>query len=97
MWTFTHSGIRDWNHPTAVLFCTMLCCSGVFLDMLTPKGRIINSCTVNYQTVYMLIMETQVSKLTHACTLDFDEEPAFKQEFTQLAEQVYMERETSCR
>ena len=31
---------------------------------VTPKGRIINSCTVDYQTVYMLIMETQVSKLT---------------------------------
>src|SRR5258705_10603550 len=29
-----------------------------------PKGRIINNCTVDYQTVYMLIMETQVSKLT---------------------------------
>jgi hypothetical protein len=29
-----------------------------------PKGRIINSCTVDYQTVFMLIMETQVSKLT---------------------------------
>jgi hypothetical protein len=31
---------------------------------VTPKGRIINSCTVDYQTVFMLIMETQVSKLT---------------------------------
>jgi hypothetical protein len=29
-----------------------------------PKGRIINSCTVDYWTVFMLIMETQVSKLT---------------------------------
>ena len=29
-----------------------------------PKGRIINSCTVDFQTLYMLIMETQVSKLT---------------------------------
>jgi hypothetical protein len=28
-----------------------------------PKGRIINSCTVDYWTVFMLIMETQVSKL----------------------------------
>jgi hypothetical protein len=31
---------------------------------VTPKGRIINSCTVDHQTVFMLIMETQVSKLT---------------------------------
>ena len=31
---------------------------------VTPKGRIINSCTVDYQTVFMLIMEIQVSKLT---------------------------------
>jgi hypothetical protein len=31
---------------------------------VTPKGRIINSCTVDYQTVFILIMETQVSKLT---------------------------------
>jgi hypothetical protein len=29
---------------------------------VTPKGRIINSCTVDYWTVFMLIMETQVSK-----------------------------------
>jgi hypothetical protein len=29
-----------------------------------PKGRIINSCTVDHRTVFMLIMETQVSKLT---------------------------------
>jgi hypothetical protein len=29
-----------------------------------PKGRIINSCAVDHQTVFMLIMETQVSKLT---------------------------------
>jgi hypothetical protein len=28
-----------------------------------PKGRIINSCTVDHWTVFMLIMETQVSKL----------------------------------
>ena len=38
--------------------------------------------------------------LEHARTLDFDEEPhydEFKQEFTQLAEQAYMERETSCK
>jgi Integrase zinc binding domain len=31
---------------------------------VTPKGRIINSCTVDYWTAFMLIMETQVSKLT---------------------------------
>ena len=31
---------------------------------VTPKGRIINSCTVDYRTVFILIMETQVSKLT---------------------------------
>jgi hypothetical protein len=31
---------------------------------VTPKGRIINSYTVDYQTVFMVIMETQVSKLT---------------------------------
>ena len=31
---------------------------------VTPKGRIINSCTVDYRTVFMLIMETPVSKLT---------------------------------
>jgi hypothetical protein len=31
---------------------------------VTPKGRIINSCTVDHQTVFMLIMEIQVSKLT---------------------------------
>src|SRR5258705_13458378 len=30
---------------------------------VTSKGRIINSCTVDYRTVFMLIMETQVSKL----------------------------------
>jgi hypothetical protein len=34
-------------------------------NVITPKGRIINSCTVDHQTVFMLIMETQVSKLTH--------------------------------
>jgi len=33
-------------------------------NAVTPKGRIINSCTVDYQTVFILIMETQVSKLT---------------------------------
>jgi len=33
-------------------------------NAVTPKGRIINSCTVDHQTVFMLIMETQVSKLT---------------------------------
>jgi len=32
--------------------------------MVTPKGRIINSCTVNHWTLFMLIMGTQVSKLT---------------------------------
>jgi len=31
---------------------------------VTPKGRIINCCTVDHRTVFMLIMETQVSKLT---------------------------------
>jgi hypothetical protein len=31
---------------------------------VTPKGRIINSCTADYRIVFMLIMETQVSKLT---------------------------------
>jgi hypothetical protein len=31
---------------------------------VTPKGRIINSCTVDHWTVFMLIMKTQVSKLT---------------------------------
>ena len=31
---------------------------------VTPKGKIINSYTVDYWTVFMLIMETQVSKLT---------------------------------
>src|ERR1700683_2793733 len=30
---------------------------------VTPKGRIINSCT-DYWTIFMLIIETQVSKLT---------------------------------
>jgi len=33
-------------------------------NAVTPKGRIINSCIVDYWTVFMLIMETQVSKLT---------------------------------
>jgi hypothetical protein len=33
-------------------------------NAVMPKGRTINSCTVDYQTVYMLIMETQISKLT---------------------------------
>src|ERR1700683_696134 len=35
-----------------------------------PKGRIINSCTVDYWTVYMLIMETQVNKLTASHILE---------------------------
>jgi hypothetical protein len=34
------------------------------INAVTPKGRITNSCTVDYWTVFMLIMETQVSKFT---------------------------------
>jgi len=33
-------------------------------NAVTPKGRIINSCTVGHWTVFILIMGTQVSKFT---------------------------------
>ena len=35
---------------------------------IMPKGRIISSYTVDHQTVFMLIMEIQVSKLTGRIT-----------------------------
>jgi hypothetical protein len=40
-------------------------------NAVTPKARIINSCTVDHWTVFMLIMETQVSKLTLVCVINY--------------------------
>jgi hypothetical protein len=33
-------------------------------NAVRPKGRIINSCTVDHQTGFKLLMETQENKLT---------------------------------
>jgi hypothetical protein len=33
-------------------------------DVVTPNGRIINSCTVDYQTVYLMSRKTHINKLT---------------------------------
>jgi len=52
------------DFPDVVLAVSMQRLSAT--NVVMPKGRIINSCTVDYWTVFMLIMETQVSKLTLA-------------------------------
>jgi hypothetical protein len=47
-----------------IILCRLFTTNAVML-----KGRIINSCTVDYQTVFKLIIETQVSELIWLCQL----------------------------